>query len=243
MNRLLCLTVLLLGTLSILVALTGYADSPEDVNLDYTLPVELSNLTAVYSSQHYVQLSWITQSESELSGYYVYRSDMEYVSSAICISGLIGAQNGSQTTHYSFTDMEISSGESYYYWLGAISLNGSEELFGPIFVSIPQNEEEDAPEIPIHTRLRPVYPNPVNPHHKQVHLKYELRSPELVKIAVYNLKGQAVRSYLIHHPKAGVYSIDFDGKDSRGNQLASGIYRCVMSAGSYRSSASFVIVK
>ena len=243
MKRLQCLIVLLLGTLSMLVALTGYADSEVDVYLDFTLPVELSTFWGVYSSQHYVQLSWTSQTESELSGYYIYRSEVESISSALCLSGLIEASNSSQTSHYNWWDTEIYSGSFYYYWLGALSMNGMEELFGPILVSIPENQEEDAPEIPNHTRLCPIYPNPVNPLLKQINLKYELRNPELVEIAIYNLKGQMVKNYRINHPKAGTFNIGFDGKDSRGNQLASGIYRCVMRAGTYRSSSSFIIMK
>lgn len=62
---------------------------------DPTLPVELSHFSATLTAQNYVLLNWVSQSESNLLGYYLYRNDSFDLSTAIQVSGLIAGTNTS----------------------------------------------------------------------------------------------------------------------------------------------------
>ena len=62
--------------------LIGYGKNP-------TVPVELSSFTATINAENYVLLTWVSQSESNISGYNVYRNTSDDLSSAIKIRDLI----------------------------------------------------------------------------------------------------------------------------------------------------------
>ena len=58
-----------------------------------------------------------------------------------------------------------------------------------------------------------------------------MAKPCNVQIKIYNQLGQEVY-VLVHEQKpAGEYNVTWDGKDAKGNELASGIYYYRLSAG------------
>lgn len=80
---------------------------------------------------------------------------------------------------------------------------------------------QDEHQAPAALRLYPNYPNPFTGTTK---LRWELPAAGKVEIAVYNLKGQAVRSFSPQIQDAGINSLDWDGCDNHGKALSSGIY-------------------
>ena len=100
--------------------------------LTETLPVELSSFTAVMTAQNYVLLEWVTQSETGVSGYYLFRSLTNNLSGAERINAFITATNTSQETSYVFTDREATPGYLWYYWLQNIDLDGNLDFHGPL---------------------------------------------------------------------------------------------------------------
>jgi hypothetical protein len=65
------------------------------------------------------------------------------------------------------------------------------------------------------------YPNPFNP---ETTIHFELPASQEVELAIYNIKGQIVRTLLNDHLTAGSHHIVWNGRDDRGNSLSSGIY-------------------
>ncbi|MFQ6008810.1 MAG: FlgD immunoglobulin-like domain containing protein, partial [Candidatus Zixiibacteriota bacterium] len=55
-------------------------------------------------------------------------------------------------------------------------------------------------------------------------IQYELSASCEVRLDIYNLLGQSVRSLALGEQKMGRYSVRWDGKDDRGGDVASGIY-------------------
>jgi hypothetical protein len=108
-------------------------------------------------------LQWVTQSEANLLGYYIYRNCADNFSSAKVVSPLIGATNTSQQQIYAFTDETINTGGIYYYWLQSIDYNASENIFGPSIYKFELPETGVGVEIPLQEGIRSVYPNPCNP--------------------------------------------------------------------------------
>ncbi len=205
-----------------------------------TVPVTLSHFSATLTAQNYVQLTWISQSESNLMGYNVYRSTNEELSSAIQICPMIAGTNTSMAQTYTYNDKELVEDGTYYYWLQSVDLDGTTGFHGPVSVVFSINGDEGAPSIPTATKLDNAYPNPFNPN---TTIRYQLKDPGKVKIDIYNLKGHPVRSFSRCHDAAGRYSIVWDGSDSSGNALPSGVYLYKMSSGGYNAIKKLVLQK
>jgi hypothetical protein len=69
--------------------------------------------------------------------------------------------------------------------------------------------------------LQQNYPNPFNP---VTEINFTIGKTSDVEIAVYNLLGQRIKTLLAKSMSCGNHSVKWYGKDSRGNQAASGIY-------------------
>ena len=65
------------------------------------------------------------------------------------------------------------------------------------------------------------YPNPFNP---TTTINYSLKENTKVSLNIYNIKGQLVKTLVNEVLPAGEHSIIWDGSDSNGNQVSSGIY-------------------
>jgi flagellar hook assembly protein FlgD len=64
-----------------------------------------------------------------------------------------------------------------------------------------------------------------------------------VNIAVYDVAGRLVRE-LVNEPRdAGSWSVQWNGEDSRGQRVASGVYFYRMRAGSFVDTKKMVLLK
>ena len=87
--------------------------------------------------------------------------------------------------------------------------------------------------VPIETILLPNYPNPFNP---ETWIPYDLAKDADIHIDIYNLKGESVRRLSIGFQTAGIYrtrdrAAYWDGRNSLGEPVASGIYFYALQAG------------
>ena len=65
------------------------------------------------------------------------------------------------------------------------------------------------------------YPNPFNP---ETTIRFELASKSYVKIIIYNILGQKIVTLLESYKSAGRNTVKWDGKDSSGLPMSSGLY-------------------
>ena len=77
------------------------------------------------------------------------------------------------------------------------------------------------------------YPNPFNP---TTSITYGLNENVQVQIDVYNALGQKVRTLVDAKQDAGYHTIQWDGQNRQGVQVASGIYILRMQAADYSRS-------
>ncbi|UCC78235.1 MAG: T9SS type A sorting domain-containing protein [Candidatus Zixiibacteriota bacterium] len=75
--------------------------------------------------------------------------------------------------------------------------------------------------IPDEFILKQNYPNPFN---SSTVIEYLIAEKTTVRLTVFNLLGQRVKSLLDAEKSAGVYRIEWDGRDDDGRDVASGIY-------------------
>jgi len=102
-------------------------------------------------------------------------------------------------------------------------------------LSTPEN-----PELPLSFALHPNYPNPFNP---ETLIRFDLPTNVVVKLAVYNILGQKVRTLVDHPMTPGHHVIRFDGRSDKGLSLSSGVYFYRMEAGKFTQSRKMVLVK
>jgi hypothetical protein len=170
-----------------------------------SMPVNLSSFNASVQKQN-VNLSWITSSETNNSGFEILRSQ---ANSEIWNS--VGFVKGSGTkntnTNYNFSDKNLPSGK-FQYRLKQIDNNGNYA-----YHNLGINVEVETPK---KFELTQNYPNPFNPVTK---IDYSIPSDAKVKMTVYDIIGREVMKPVNSEHKAGYYTVEINS-----NNLSSGIY-------------------
>ncbi|MDI6792223.1 MAG: right-handed parallel beta-helix repeat-containing protein [bacterium] len=99
--------------------------------------------------------------------------------------------------------------------------------------------------IPAKTALGQNYPNPLNP---ETFLPFSLSHEVEVAINIFDLSGRLVRSFDLGVLPAGGYTSKdraayWDGKDSNGQEVSSGIYFYQLKAGSFETTRKMIVLK
>tara|TARA_Y100001934_G_C12346877_1_gene773293 strand:+ start:1917 stop:2507 length:591 start_codon:yes stop_codon:yes gene_type:complete len=71
------------------------------------------------------------------------------------------------------------------------------------------------------TQVLPAYPNPFNPY---TNISYYLPDDTFVRINIFDILGNKVKSYFNNEQRAGMKSIQWDGKNNDGYPVGAGIY-------------------
>jgi hypothetical protein len=117
-----------------------------------------------------------------------------------------------------------------------------------------ETEQLQATSLPQSYSLLQNYPNPfwseakssarsgVNP---ETTIRYQLSKESSVKLQIYNLRGQWVRTLVDAKMKAGEVSTTWDGKDAAGNLVPRGIYfyRLQVNGGEWTSSRKMIVIR
>lgn len=83
-------------------------------------------------------------------------------------------------------------------------------------------------------------PNPFNPI---TTIRCEVPSSVDVSISIYDVAGRRVRTLVNEHRPAGVFSVQWNGDDDRGQRVASGVYFYRMRAGGFVDTKKMVLLK
>ncbi|MEE9271615.1 MAG: right-handed parallel beta-helix repeat-containing protein [Candidatus Krumholzibacteria bacterium] len=84
------------------------------------------------------------------------------------------------------------------------------------------------------------HPNPFNP---RTIITYSVASPGQVKVGVYDVRGRMVTTLVREFKIPGEYTMDWDGRDSRGNQVGTGVYFVRLETGGQTASRKIVFLK
>ncbi len=208
---------------------------------DETLPVELSGFHATYASEGYVSLQWMTQSESDMLGYHVLRSETEDASDAMMITtNLVQAHNNSNETTYEYEDTDVEVNNTYYYWLNAVELDGATTLYGPTSITIEDGEEE-TPDVEYVTAMTQNLPNPFNP---TTTIMFSLQDDAHVSLKIYNARGQLVKTLINEERTAGEQApVVWDGTDNSNESCGSGVYFYKLETGSKTITKKMMMIK
>jgi hypothetical protein len=210
---------------------------------DKSLPVELSAFTAEPTPDG-VRLKWRTESEFNNIGFSIYRSEVEG-GKYIRITFVNSAGNTGMPTDYQFIDQNTEAGKTYSYYLEDIDIQGEKNKSKTIKVVVVPPAKLVPTPIPKEFRLLQNYPNPFNP---ETWIPYQLPSDAQVRIHIYNIQGKLVRIMDLGKKATGVYiskdkAAYWDGRDSVGERVSSGIYFYWLSAGDFSATHRMAIVK
>ncbi len=109
--------------------------------------------------------------------------------------------------------------------------------FGSTTVSLAGTEGDNLPEA---FGLRQNYPNPFNP---STVIEFDLPAPAHVKLTVFNLLGQQVRTLLNEEMPAGTHPVTWDGTSSSGRSVSSGVYFYRIEAGDNVMTKKMMLLK
>ena len=154
-----------------------------------------------------------------------------------------GAGNSAMPNDYQFTDKKAEAGKTYFYYLEDVDITGEKSKSKIIKVVVPP--AKPVQPIPKKFRLLQNFPNPFNP---DTWLPYELASDAPVSIEIYNIQGQLVRQLNFGKQEAGSYvtkdkAVYWNGKNERGEKVASGVYWYTLRAGEFNATQRMVILK
>ncbi len=177
---------------------------------DLSLPVELSSFTAIPGDDE-VTLEWVTESETNNLGFNIYRSLSENGSYTKVNDKLIkGAGNSTFKNFYSFKDIGLSNGLTYWYKLEDVSFDGRTTVHGPVVVT------PAAKPVPEQYTLYQNYPNPFN---AETVIRYALPKNGHVRLVIFDITGRKVDVLVDGDVSSGYHSTPWNS----GN-LASNIY-------------------
>jgi hypothetical protein len=93
---------------------------------------------------------------------------------------------------------------------------------------------------PVLFALAPNYPNPFNPATK---ISFTLPEARPVRLAVYTLAGRLVTTLVNEERDAGTHEVVWNGRDDRGQLVASGTYFYRIEAGPDSQTRKMVLMK
>ncbi len=94
--------------------------------------------------------------------------------------------------------------------------------------------------LPQYYELSQNFPNPFN---QSTRFTFKVPVAGRIKIEIYTLLGQKIRSLVSDFRAPGSYSLFFDGRDNRGQPLSSGLYLCRMTAENFQQTIKFTLVR
>jgi len=150
--------------------------------------------------------------------------------------------NGVKDTTLTDSTFFINPG-SVANWYGGVMLAGGRnnniDNFKVLTIDQPDSVD-DSPPFPDEFRLSHAYPNPFNP---ETRIDYDLPKASRVKIAVFNILGQQVRTLFEGEQSRGHHFVTWDGRSDSGQEVSSGLYLIRMQASEFVATRRVVLLR
>jgi Zn-dependent metalloprotease len=196
------------------------------------MPVVLKSFE-ISENKYGVTIAWQTASETDCDYWIIERKDIEMKTDKFftCIAEIESRGDRYNGDEYEYVDTEVPEGHRYVYRLGHMLQKNEIAYF---------DEKEIFAGTPDVFKLHQNYPNPFN---SETFITYDLPQITFVKIEVFDILGRRVITLAEESRKEGTYKILWNGRDSNGDALASGIYYYKIEAGGFHDVKKMVIVK
>lgn len=224
------MTIDAMGNVYVTGMSTGNGTGMDFATIKYSqepIPVELISFTG-FSEANRATLNWSTASETNNSGFDIEKC---YTSTPLSVTEWekVGFVEGYGTTteqkFYSFVDKDLISGK-YSFRLKQIDFDGTFEYSKVIEVDV---------LAPMEFSLEQNNPNPFNPATK---ITFTLPEALQVKLTVFNILGEEVKTLINENRDAGHHTINFDG-----SSFGSGVYLYKIQAGNFVQVRKMILTK
>ncbi|MCB0276923.1 MAG: endonuclease, partial [Calditrichaeota bacterium] len=216
----------------------GDFGSPGDNGPDQALPVLLSFFEAL-PGDGVVHLRWETISEINSLGFTLWRQiddlPMREIASYQQNPQLLSRGNSNAATTYQFED-HPGAFQRIRYQLLETALTGEITLLRSIEI------RGEPQTLAGSFSLSAPFPNPFN---GETHLMLQLDGSRAryAEVRIYDILGREVRRLFEETASPGVYRLQWDGRDSRGEGAASGTYFAILASAGRRQTVPLLLVR
>jgi len=137
---------------------------------------------------------------------------------------------GDATGMVRYADASVRAGETYRYRITSLEREDAALDERNVYVPVAR------------AALTQNYPNPFNPSTRIDYLVPD-GGARRVRLVVYDVRGARVRSLVESLQPGGRYSVEWDGRDDRGQRVASGIYFYRLAQPGFTATRKMLIVK
>ncbi len=173
-----------------------------------------------------VAVAWELHSDEAIDGYTLYRGEDGSLTPVAVAQGHAG-------TTGTYLDSGVESGKTYRYELLVRAADGDE--FRSRMATVTTRA--------LALTLGPNRPNPFNP---LTVIPYELPAssePQRVRLLILDVAGRVVRTLVDEPQEGGVYRVEWEGRDDRGEAVSSGVYFSVLDVDGERRTQKMVLLK
>jgi hypothetical protein len=197
--------------------------------------VELASLEAAGRGD-FVEVTWATATEIDNASFNI-RRGLSRDGDRVRINPEPIAARGDVLTGgtYTFRDYGVAENVTYYYWLEDVDLHGNVAQHGPVSA-----------------RLRSLVSKPVklfldqnspNPFSTATDIRFGLPTASAVRLTIHDLAGREVRTLVSGNEPAGYRTVHWDGLNDAGQDIAGGVYFCVLEAGNEKAMRKLIYMK
>lgn len=210
---------------TVLFADFSLAEGPAGV-----VPVSPGNLNALAQSAGPITLIWKDNSTNE-DQFRIERSVDSLTWSYLATAKASAA---------AFSDSVAVGSKRYYYRVRAENTFGNSGYSNAIGATTSGTSgAQEQEEVPSSFDLTS-FPNPFNP---TTEIQYSIPAADLVRLAIYDVKGEEIQTLIDERQGAGVHRCRWDGSSARGQRIASGTYLAHISAGKFTKTIKLLFVK
>jgi hypothetical protein len=155
------------------------------------------------------------------------------------------SQNSSCRPELKIEPWQLSAGKLYFDMVdnkgnSICKMRGREAIAIPIKGGEPFEPEVQETNASSSFEMKQNSPNPFNP---ETAIKFNLPAASRVRLNVYNILGQVVRTLVDEELTAGAHSVIWDGKNGHGSDVASGVYFYRIKAGNFESTMRMTLLR
>lgn len=233
---------------NLLAGFTG-AENPKKVFIaefdtlgnEITAPTEISDAPLPYaedpsisvSNNDYVSLSWTDKRNGKKQVYYQVLDD------ALQPVGVNSPASAVDLPYMVTPATHAIYGRAFYVWVDPRA--DGDNIYCGIVVYLPTDVDDGNNVIvPEAYSLAQNYPNPFNP---STEIQFVLPRNTDIKLAVYNMLGQHVKTLADGILSAGEHRVTWDATDERNNRVASGIYFYRLETSEYTALRKMILLK
>ncbi|MBI5806542.1 M28 family peptidase [candidate division TA06 bacterium] len=88
-----------------------------------------------------------------------------------------------------------------------------------------------------------LFQNSPNPFSQQTNISYQLPKNGMVKLNIYNIAGQLVKTLVNSEQQAGSYTVKWNGRDDNGLQASNGVYVCKLEAAGIKGTKKMLLLR